>query len=57
MKQAYSMTGLYCLCGLYSVSEGTLGHLHGSSDVSSEDFVPEIKIQVSPRVLGKGLRE
>lgn len=57
MKQAYSMTGLDCLCGLYSVSEGTLGRPHGSSDVNSEAFVPEIKIQVSPRVLGKGLGE
>lgn len=51
------MTELDCLCGLYSVSEGTSGHPHGSSDVNSEDFVPEIKIQVSPRVLGKGLVE
>lgn len=57
MKQADSMTGLDCLCGLYSVNEGTSGHPHGSSDVNSKDFVPEIKIQVGPRVLGKGLGE
>lgn len=51
------MTGLDCLCVLYSVSEGTLGHPHDSSDVNSEAFVPVIKIQVRPRVLGRGLGE
>lgn len=51
------MSGLDYLCALYPVSEGPLNHPHGSSDVSSEDFVPEIKIQGSPRVLGRGLGE
>lgn len=52
-RQVPSVSGSLSVCGLYPVNRRTLDHSHGLSDVNSEDFVPETKIQVSPGVLGR----